>query len=127
MTAATRRRVLVVEDDDGARGALFRLNGFDPVGTSSVAEGLGAMAEVPDVAVVDLMLPDGGGEAVVRALRGAPGRVCVVVCTGVADPVRMEAVRSLGPDAVLLKPISVSEVLSICDGSRPGGPTTPSN
>jgi len=74
-------RVLIVEDHDGMRmalGGLFRKVGWEVVAVATVAEGLTALDRPsPDCAIVDLQLPDGGGEAIVRKVRAAHLPTCV--------------------------------------------------
>lgn len=76
-------RILAVEDDDRvARGlvrALLRA-GHRVVRAADVAEAYEAIAEqVPDLALVDMGLPDGHGSAVVRRLRAHPATGVLIV------------------------------------------------
>lgn len=69
------------------------------VACADVAEAEAALAEAPvDLVTTALVLPDGGGEAVARAVRRAAGQsyVPVIVVSGEAQQ-RLEA-RSLGED-----------------------------
>lgn len=114
-----KRVVLIVEDHDGIRSALtrlFRLAGWDALGVATVAEGLSSLDPAPDFAVVDLMLPDGDGEDVVRAIANRKLPTRVAVCSGTGDAERLEAVRRLGP-AVLQKPVTIEDVFRVCGAS----------
>jgi CheY-like chemotaxis protein len=69
-------RVLVVDDEEAGRAAVRRALGGMPVrlmeaGTATAALKL-ARTERPDVVVLDLGLPDFGGEEVLEALRSDP-------------------------------------------------------
>jgi DNA-binding response OmpR family regulator len=116
-----KHRVLIVEDHEGMRHALcglFRRVGWEVVGVGTVADGLAALEPPPECAVVDLHLPDGEGEAIVRRVKEGHLPTCVtVVCTGTDDQARLRAVAALGPDALLCKPVEFEEVLSACQAS----------
>jgi CheY-like chemotaxis protein len=72
----------------------------------------------PVCAVVDLHLPDGEGEAIVRKVKAAHLPTCVtVVCTGTDDESRIKAVEALGPDALLRKPVEFGQVFAACQAS----------
>ncbi len=68
--------------------------------------------------IVDLMLPDGAGEDVVRAARQAGSKAKVIVVTGVNDPERLRKVVELGPQ-VMMKPISGEHLLRAMGGDKP--------
>src|SRR3954463_1552209 len=91
-----KHRVLIVEDHDGMRMALcglFRKVGWEVVGVGTVAEGLAALDSPQDCAFVDLNLPDGEGEGIVRKVKAAhlPTYV-IVICKGTDDEARIRAV-----------------------------------
>lgn len=123
------RSLLIVEDHEGSRvalSAIFRRKGCEVRAVATVAEGLASLEPPPDCAVVDLMLPDGEGEDVIRAIRARGLTTLVVVCSGVGDEGRLSAVRRLGVRAVMRKPISAAEVIACFsgppgDGREPGG------
>lgn len=107
-------RVLVVDDDDGIRRAIATAlgrSGFDVQTANDGAPAL-RLCEVttPDIVVVDYNMPT-AGLAVVRTLKRlhADG-IFVAVLTGDDDPEIREQCRNAGADAVLLKPISPSEL-----------------
>ena len=103
--------LLVVEDDPATRNALrkiFQLKGWKVRVASTVAEGMAQLEPPPDCVILDLMLPDAGGEVLLRKIREDRMPTRVAVCTGTHDPVRLRAVASLGPDALLKKPIELS-------------------
>jgi DNA-binding NarL/FixJ family response regulator len=65
------------------------------------------------------MLPDAGGENVLRKIRaeGMPTRV--TVCTGTLDPERLQELEELAPDALFLKPVSLAELYRACQVMDP--------
>ena len=71
------RRLLYIEDNTASRTLLEQLvahrGGFDMVGAESAGEGLRLACRTAfDAVLVDLHLPDGSGEDVVRGLRADP-------------------------------------------------------
>jgi DNA-binding response OmpR family regulator len=94
--------VLIVEDDPSTGKALrrlFRLKGWDITLATTVTEALDSLARPPRFILLDLMLPDGDGEAVLRRVRdeNIPSRVGV--SSGTNDVARLARVRDMGPDA----------------------------
>jgi CheY-like chemotaxis protein len=111
--------MLIVEDHPGSRRALSALmknRGWTVDEAATVTEGLARLDAGPDCVVLDLMLPDGDGEAIMLKLfeKPPPKPTRVVVCTGLNDPERLDVVHALGPDAVLMKPIRPDELCRAC-------------
>jgi CheY-like chemotaxis protein len=110
-------RILLVEDHDATRRLLSNMlarEGCRIMSAASVQEGLALVDSEPDCLVLDLMLPDGPGETILRHVREANLRTRVVVCTATFDPPRLEAMEKLEPDAILQKPIQVQDILDAC-------------
>jgi DNA-binding NarL/FixJ family response regulator len=78
---------------------------------STVAEALPLLASQPDFVVLDLMLPDGDGTAILAAIRDADLPIRVAVTTGSSDRQRLDRVLRLRPDLLLTKPVNLSELL----------------
>lgn len=110
------RSLLIVDDDPSTRRALSRLfsrKGWRVREAGTIAEGLAHLQrEVPYFLVLDLMLPDGDGETLLRWVRGAGLPIRVAVCTAIHDPARMAGVETLAPDLVLGKPIRLDALLA---------------
>lgn len=70
-------------------------------------------AHRPSAVILDLMLPDGEGSAVLERVRAANMDVRVTVTTASADPDRLKRVRALGPDSLLRKPLDLAELLRV--------------
>jgi DNA-binding response OmpR family regulator len=68
----------------------------------------------PSCVVVDLRLPDGNGESVLRRIREEGIDSRVIICTAVRDEDRLEGLRTLAPDAVVYKPIEIKDLLEAC-------------
>jgi DNA-binding response OmpR family regulator len=108
--------VLLVEDDlvsASALTAILSRRGFHVLHATTVAVGLELLAEQPDTVILDLMLPDGDGAALLQHVRAAGLRVRVVVTTAVHDVARLAAVRALGPDLLMQKPIDLADLLTV--------------
>ncbi|MHC5537226.1 response regulator [Singulisphaera rosea] len=111
-----KKTMLVVDDDRWTRFALesiLKHRGWNVLLSPTVAQGLG-MLEVtqPDCIILDLHLPDGSGERILRKIRDASLDIRVVVCTGDDEPRHLAQVKDLHPDGVFVKPINVDEVLA---------------
>ena len=105
------RRVLIIEDNDDTRQMLrtaLAMNGHEVDEAADGTSGLAAAASLrPDVALVDIGLPDIDGYEVARRLRQvAPDRKLVLVAlTGYGQPADRDRSRQAGFDAHLTKPI----------------------
>jgi CheY-like chemotaxis protein len=81
-------RVLVVEDDPSSRRALtslLKLNGFHATDVATGAEAIECLSEPPLCVLLDLMLPDGNGSAVLDHIRRHRLPIRVAVTSGAAD------------------------------------------
>src|SRR4051812_26855074 len=113
-----KRRVLIVDDDITTCRALrniFRKHGWEIVTARTIAEGLASLGPPPTCAVIDLLLPDGPGERIVRAIIQAELLTCIVVCTGVADDERLRRVETYGRVTLLRKPVRADDVFAACN------------
>ncbi|GJG85872.1 sigma-54-dependent Fis family transcriptional regulator [Gemmatimonadetes bacterium T265] len=104
--------VLVVDDDPTTRETLaeyFTGRGYAVRTAASATEGRrSAAAHSPDVAVVDLRLPDASGLTLFEALRADDPELAVVFLTGYADvPSAVRAMRDGAAD-FLEKPIDLA-------------------
>jgi DNA-binding response OmpR family regulator len=105
----------LVEDDRSTASALQKIlvrRGWHVEVAASVAEALARLDADFDWAILDLMLPDGDGESVLRAIRarGLPTRVAV--STGISDHRRLKEVRALTPEVFLGKPIDLAALFA---------------
>ena len=106
-------RILLVEDDPAIRRSLLRdlrAAGHVVSATASGAEGLAtALAEQPDVVVLDLGLPDLDGRdvlAMLRAVRNVP----VIVATARDDDASMVKLLDAGADDYVVKPFRAAQL-----------------
>ncbi len=111
--------ILVVEDDDVFRSVLVRAlesRGFDACGVPDGAAAIdAARRDSPEMAVVDLRLPDRSGLEVVRELKATDPSTNVVVLTGYGSiATALEAIR-LGALHYLTKPTDADRILAAFD------------
>jgi DNA-binding NarL/FixJ family response regulator len=112
-------RLLLVEDHAAFRGALRFLLELGP-GTRVVAEcgsvaecrALGDLLKAVDLALLDLMLPDGDGLELVAVLRGSNPKVRVLVLSASSEPGLDERVTEAGADGLLDKATPLTEIVS---------------
>jgi len=117
------RQVLIVEDEldllECLRAYLTE-RGHEVFTASTVEEALQWLARIsPDMALVDLRLPDGSGRTIVQEIhkRHLPTRIVVV--TGCADlDLRRELLAS-GVTDYLFKPIQLKEVQQLLTEAAP--------
>jgi two-component system response regulator RegA len=112
--------VLLVEDDERFRERLARAlsaRGCIVRAVSSAEEAVeAASSESPELAVVDLKLPTGGGLDVVRNLHAIDPTTRIVVLTGYGSiATALESVR-LGATHYLTKPVDADQVLAAFEG-----------
>jgi CheY-like chemotaxis protein len=100
--------ILVVDDDAAVRGLIVRIlrsGGHVVVGEAgSVADALTcAEALRPDVALVDIGLPDGDGFSLARQLRALSWDIRIVLFSSDADRTNSDAARRAGAVGFLPK------------------------
>lgn len=113
-------RVLVVDDDSYTRDALHRLlsgRGWEVSLAATVAEGLERLDPAPSCVILDLNLPDGDGESILRTIRTRFLRTRVAVCSATTDGRRLAEVWSLSPEMLLWKPIEMAALYRLCDSA----------
>ena len=111
------KRVLVVEDD-AAVGKVYRL-ALEAAGykVTLVNDAAGALAvvlqQMPDVIILDLMLPDMNGLDLARFIRKqkTPRPIPLLVVSGAIGGFQMNQALEEGADAFMGKPVAVEELL----------------
>lgn len=110
-------RLLVVDDDSYTRYALrnlFTRRGWQVDLAATIAEGMAALDDSHRALILDLNLPDGGGELVLREVRRRASRTMVAVCSASVDPHQIATVQSLRPELLLCKPIDFGSLDRMC-------------
>ena len=116
------RRVLVVEDkaDEGELlGVLVQRGGHEPLVVHSAREAVAtASALRPDVALIDIGLPDMNGYDLTRTLRAQPGleHCRFIAVTGHRSQSAIARSIAAGFEAHLTKPVSVDDLLAAIAG-----------
>ena len=111
--ADRRRTILLVEDESSIvepLAAALEREGFRTERAGTAAEAVEKAARLePDLVLLDLMLPDGSGYDVCRALRSRSS-VPIVMLTARGDEADRVAGLELGADDYVVKPFSAREV-----------------
>jgi DNA-binding response OmpR family regulator len=119
--AGVRATILLVEDDPTTRGFLaaeLAADGYLTIAAGTLEEGRELLeSEYPDLALLDLCLPDGSGLDLLRNVRGADGiasrvdpRTPVLVLSGRTSEVDRLRGFERGCDDYLAKPFSYPEL-----------------
>ena len=115
-------RVLIVEDNRDARTTLRMLlsmgYGHDVYEASDGGSGVRMALEVrPDVALIDLGLPDVGGHEVARRIRAVldTRAMRLIALTGYGSAEDQRLTQQSGFDVHLVKPVEPSALLTIFD------------
>lgn len=110
--------IFCVEDDDAIRGLmLYALNaaGFEAEGFSDGAGLFAALqTELPDLILLDIMLPGEDGISILRKLRGRTATAGLPVIMATAKGTEYDKVTGLdlGADDYLAKPFGMMELVS---------------
>jgi two-component system response regulator RegX3 len=111
----TETRILVVEDEQGISEPLsshLSREGFVPTIAPTVGDARKAFAEiVPDLVLLDVMLPDGDGRDLCRELRASTD-VPIVMLTARGEDVDKIVGLELGADDYVVKPFSAGELVA---------------
>ena len=117
LAASAPGRVLVVDDN---RDALLMLlealkqAGIEAVGAETAKDAMEVAVRIrPDVAVLDIGLPDKNGLDLARALRVLPGGACtrLIAVSGYGRVQDKAAARAAGFDAFFPKPVDITTLL----------------
>ncbi len=111
-------RILIVEDEEHIQELIrFNLqnNGYEPLTASDGLKGLELAREtVPDLILLDLMLPKMDGLDVCRAIKADPATASVPIIMLTARSTETDKVLGLelGADDYLTKPFSIRELMA---------------
>ena len=110
---AGRRTILMVEDETSITEPLAEAldrEGFDTRVAGTVADAIEqAASELPDLVLLDVMLPDGSGYDVARTLRER-SKVPIIMLTARGEETDRIVGLELGADDYIVKPFSAREV-----------------
>jgi two-component system KDP operon response regulator KdpE len=110
-----RATILVVEDEPEIRRflrAAFGAEGYRVVESASGRRGaIDAGSHKPDLAIVDLALPDIDGIQVIRQIRAWSPMPIIVLSARIAERAKIEAL-DVGADDYVTKPFGIGELLA---------------
>lgn len=117
MTSSTPIRVLIAEDDAPLREVMTDVilsePTFELVGAVGDAESAiaAARAELPDVVILDVRMPGGGGVAATRGIRRVSTGTSVIAFTGHDDESIVAEMLDAGVTGYLLKGSPIEEIV----------------
>lgn len=128
-------RVLVADDDRAIRESLARALELDGYEVDLAPDGAAALATIrasrPDVAILDVMMPNIDGLTVCRVLRAERDRLPVLMLTARTETLDRVAGLDAGADDYLPKPFELPELLArlraLIRRSRPDEAEAPSS
>ncbi|MBP6833181.1 MAG: sigma-54-dependent Fis family transcriptional regulator [Deltaproteobacteria bacterium] len=114
MSPTPKVRVLVVDDEEGARSGLEKLLRLEGYAVDAAADGLAALERAaeqpPDVVVTDLKMPRMDGMALMERLRTQWPGLPVIVVTAFGDVGSAVAAMRQGAEHYLVKPVDFDEL-----------------
>jgi two-component system response regulator MprA len=109
-------RVLIADDDRAIRDALTRALGLEGYDVVQANDGNAALALIesaqPDVAILDVMMPNIDGLTVCRVLRAERNRLPVLMLTARTETPDRVAGLDAGADDYLAKPFELDELFA---------------
>ncbi|MEG3893044.1 response regulator [Microcoleus sp. Z1_A1] len=106
-------KILVIEDNNLIRETVLELlqsRGFEAVGAENGKVGIELAAEIPDLILSDVMMPELNGFEVFAAVRSHPATASIPFIFMTAS--EMEKALELKADGYLQKPCSLAEMLA---------------
>lgn len=126
------RTIVLVEDDHDVGSTLrhfLQEQGFEVTLVASGREGLETIRRLcPDVAIMDIGLPDMSGDLVARALKesecGSKAQPALVALTGYGQEQDRVRIKAAGFDLHLVKPVDLDLLLKILRGEEADQPVS---
>lgn len=107
-------RVLLIDDDTRLVHIVslyLQVQEFDVLTATDGAHALEILrGELPDLVIVDIMMPGIDGITLCRQIRDLPGaeKLPLIVFTALSDTADLDAARDAGADRVISKPFNLS-------------------
>jgi signal transduction histidine kinase/CheY-like chemotaxis protein len=126
--AGVKRRVLVIEDNQDARETLrvmLELAGHEVFEAGDGLAGLELLkTSRPDIAIIDIGLPELSGYDLAEQFRAEPASddVLLIALTGYGLPEARGRSQSAGFDHHLVKPVSIEALWNLINGADGGAP-----
>lgn len=119
----TTAPILVVTDDRSIRHVLYEMlssDGFEVVVAANVAECLAKIAETsPQLVLLDLNLPAGGGIDVLKQVGAVDDRLPIVLITAAGDRDSAIAASRYGARDYLTKPLDLGRLRDVVRRALP--------
>lgn len=119
MIPTTKPRILVIDDDPDLQklvSSLFDHAGLDYIPALTAAEGAEVLRQkpLPDLVLLDLMLPDVSGLEMLRQIRSKDvfDSIPIIILSALADPNTIRKGLDLGADRYLTKPYLANNLTS---------------
>lgn len=109
--------ILIVEDDPYVQTLVERkLEGadFEVISAAGMTDALDQVRrELPQLAIIDIMLPDGNGIEICRQIKALAGAdaVPVIILTAISNDEERTMAREAGADDYVVKPFAAHELL----------------
>jgi len=121
--AVKRKKILIVEDEESLlrlESIILTSKGYDVIG---VADGIAAIEQIsrsiPDLVILDVMLPDMDGLEVCRKIKNDPftSKVPVIMLTARKGSKDMERGLEAGADAYMTKPFKSAQLIDMIENT----------
>lgn len=109
-------KILYIEDNPDAVHPIQRIADhfhYDLLGAETIADGLAMLANVPDLVLVDMLLPDGDAISFIRQARLLAPSLPIIVVTGIATEGERETCLAAGCTDYYIKPIDVNVLIAL--------------
>jgi two-component system alkaline phosphatase synthesis response regulator PhoP len=114
--ASKKTRILIVEDEPAMVAGLrdnFEYEGYEVISAADGAEGLErALAESPDLVVLDVMMPRMSGLDVCKQLKTRKPWLPIIMLTARGQEIDKVVGLELGADDYVTKPFSIRELMA---------------
>ena len=114
--ATKKTRILIVEDEPAMVAGLrdnFEYEGYDVISAADGAEGLDrALADNPDLVVLDVMMPRMSGLDVCKQLKAKRPSLPIIMLTARGQEIDKVVGLELGADDYVTKPFSIRELMA---------------
>ena len=113
---STPKKIIIVEDQPDVADLLEEMLSMDGYQMSKIHSSTGALgvirAEMPDVVLLDIMMPDVSGLEVLRFMQREPGlqQIPVVIVSAKTLPADIRTGLDAGATAYLTKPVDVNKL-----------------
>ncbi len=114
-------KLLVIEDEEAIINIMrinFEMEGFEVFGCSKSITGLReCLIELPDVIILDLLMPEESGWEVLHELKANPVTrdIPVIICSVIKKQEEKERTLQMGAAAYVTKPFEIRELVEMAE------------